>query len=363
MKIFFLADTSSVHTKKWVNHFVQKGAEVTCFSFSSEALEGCRHIVIDEQLRDTVSSTTALWKKARYLRNMRNIRRIVNSEKPDILHAHFASSYGLIGNLCRYHPFVISAWGSDVFDFPRRSLVSKLVLRSNLSRADAVCSTSHAMARHLKHFTTSKITITPFGVDTDLFRPIRRKSKGTVVGTVKTLDTVYGIDVLIKAFSLICQKHQDVRLLIVGDGPKKQEYMQLTRRLGLTARVDFRGPAPNGEIPSFLNMMTVFVALSHRESFGVSLVEALSCGVPAVVSGIEGLAEIVDGQEVGFCVDPGNHNQAAQKIDQLLSDQKLRQRMSVKARNLVLKKYDWMKTARIMESLYIDLTKKRPTPG
>jgi glycosyltransferase involved in cell wall biosynthesis len=355
MKIIYLADTASIHTRKWVKYFIDEGAEVICISFSDVQLPGTRHYTIDAKF-DPKLPGSKLWQKINYLKNFLKIRKIVHSEKPDILHAHYASSYGLLGSLCNYHPFIISLWGSDIYQFPRKSIITKKILEANLKKADVICSTSQIMAREAALYTDKKVYVTPFGVDTQIFSPPEKPAGEIIIGTVKGLEAIYGIDILIKAFKIISEKFPAVKLRIVGTGSKEDEYKSLVQTLELSDKVEFTGKISHQEVPAYLKEFYLFIALSYSESFGVAVVEALSCGIPAIVSDIGGLSEVVLNNENGFCVTPGSPEAAAAAIEKLLNDPDLYKKFSENARQHVLDNYDWTENAGRMREIYLDLT-------
>ena len=98
----------------------------------------------------------------------------------------------------------MSVWGSDVYDFPKVSFLHRCILKYTLKKADKILSTSHVMALETHQYTPKEIEITPFGVNTDLFKKIPVHRDDTyIIGNVKTLLPKYGIDVLIKAFQLV----------------------------------------------------------------------------------------------------------------------------------------------------------------
>src|SRR5690606_14690363 len=113
-----------------------------------------------------------------------------------ILHAHYATSYGLIGALSGFKPFVLSVWGADVYDFPRRSKLHKKLFQYNLKKADLILSTSEIMRNELKKYTAKEVLVTPFGVDTSVFckKDIAEKDNSVInIGTIKSLEEKYGI--------------------------------------------------------------------------------------------------------------------------------------------------------------------------
>lgn len=335
---------------------------MTCVSFSDQSLPGTTHLTIDEILKDKVSPSFPVWKKISYLRRIWKIRKFVHEQRPDIFHAHYASSYGLLGRLCNYHPFVISVWGSDVYEFPRKSWLTRGILKSNLGSADRICSTSHAMARETQRYTNKNILVTPFGIDIKEFKTIKRpKGNNRIIGTIKGLENKYGIDTLIKAFSLIHYRFPDVKLRIIGSGPGKRDYVELANRLGLSQEVEFKERISHEQVPTHLNEFDIFIALSRNESFGVAVVEAMGCGVPVVVSNVGGLPEVVTNEINGFCVEPDSPADAAAKIETLLNDDELRARFSKNGRNHVLEKYDWTQNATLMKRIYMDLIDEAST--
>ncbi len=131
MKILLLADPSSIHVIKWANSLSKKGIKLSLFGFSSfEKSVYDSNISINslniESYKITNSNTN--FHKTKYLMSIIHLKKVLKSFKPDLVHAHYASSYGLIGRIIDFHPYFISVWGSDVFEFPKRSFLSKRVL-------------------------------------------------------------------------------------------------------------------------------------------------------------------------------------------------------------------------------------------
>lgn len=353
MKIIYLADTNNIHTQKWVNHFLKKGHEIICISLSNKQIKGTRHISI--MGKENISHSS-LFYKLLYLKKLKFIKDFIHKEKPDILHAHYASSYGLIGGLCNYHPFIISLWGSDIFEFPRKNIITKKIIEFNLYRADIICSTSHIMAKEGNKYTKKNIFITPFGVNINLFKPMpeimNKKVDEFVIGTVKSLESIYGIDILIKAFKIFSDKYNNTKLVIVGDGTKKINYISLVKELNLDEKVEFIGRVTNSEVPRYLNTFDLYCALSIEESFGVSAIEAMSCSIPVLLSNVSGFSEIVSNNENGFLVEPKNYEETALLFEKLYNNRSELVKISEKSRDFILNNYDWENNAKIMENIY-----------
>jgi len=366
-KILFLSDGSSVHTKRWVNSTVEKGNSVHLFSLTPvNAADYPEHgfTFTDFALQKRVGG----FSKLRYLKVLPELKKVVREFKPDIMHAHFATSYGLLGSLCGFHPFILSVWGSDVFDFPQKSFLHKAVLKHNLKSADKILSTSNVMAVETKKYTDKDIEVTPFGINTEIFKPekINRadstpfSENDIVVGTIKWLEKIYGIDYLIRAFSIVLYRHPELplKLLIVGDGSERRNLETLANELGLGERVYFAGRVDYSKVPYFNNVMDVYSALSLYDSFGVAIVEAESCGKPVVVSNVGGLPEVVEDGVTGFVVEKTNSEAAAEKLEQLVLDPELRNKMGKAGRERVLKLYDWNENVTQMMEIYNKINNK-----
>jgi glycosyltransferase involved in cell wall biosynthesis len=348
-RICLLANLAAPHSVRWANHFHRKGYEVHVFSVGEGhgVLEGL-HV---HRLRERLPF------KLDYFREVRRVREVVEGIRPALVHAHYASGYGTLGRLVGFRPYIVSVWGSDIYEFPRRSPVHRWLLRRNLEAADYLCSTSRDMAQETRKYTPKPILITPFGVDCELFSPTstpRTKEGELVVGTIRSMEKSYGIDILLRAFKLLTDRHPDspCKLLIVGGGTLEKEYKRLAQRLGLGARAHFAGPVPHDRVPEYLRSFSVFAALSIWESFGVAVLEASSCGIPVVVTNVGGLPEVVVDGETGIVVPPNDELAAANALERLLVTPSLRERMGKEGQNWVQRSYRWDETARVMEDLY-----------
>ncbi|MGK9126738.1 glycosyltransferase [Olivibacter sp. SA151] len=359
MKVLILSDGNSVHTIKWVKALAEKGVKVGLWSISSpkkDVYKNVPNLVIGSA--NVESSRKNFFKKIKYLSAYFSLRKFVAEFQPNIVHAHYASSYGLLGTILDFHPFVISVWGADVYEFPYKNVIFDKIIRRNLRCADIVLSTSKVMAEQTKKFTDKHIMVTPFGVDTNFFKKYDQviNRSDFCIGTVKTLEKKYGIEYLIKAFHLLKTKYPDrnLKLLVVGGGSLLNSLKQLTVDLKIKEDCEFVGPVPFEEVPYYHNLMDISACLSisDSESFGVSAVEAAACERPVVVSDVAGLAEVVVNEETGLIVPRKNFKAAAKAFERLLIDQQLREELGKGGRIRVQKHYSWLKNVQQMINIY-----------
>ena len=313
-----------------------------------------------------ISPSASWYAKIGYLFHLNAARKLVQHLSPDILHAHWATSYGLMGAFANWHPFIVSTWGSDVFDFPKKSIWHKRMLEFALRKADEVTATSRMLAEETKQYmgTGKPVHTIPFGVDVDRFHPRESERRERItVGIVKKLEKKYGIEYLIQAFAKITASHPEARLLIVGDGSEEMALRGLTRDLGVEEDVVFAGFTKNDRVPHYLHQMDVFVVPSvmSSETFGVAAVEAAACGLPVIASDIGGLPEVVVDGETGFLVPPRAPDAIAEKLLLLVENLPLRRKMGEEARKFVERNYIWEKNAGKMERLYLSAVENRST--
>jgi glycosyltransferase involved in cell wall biosynthesis len=358
MKVALLAIRSSIHTVRWANSLAERGYDVTVIS----SQEGG-----DPLHPDVREHTLSIPAPFGYFLNVFELRALLRRLQPDLLHAHFASGYGTLGNLSGYHPYLLSVWGSDVYEFPTRSPIHRWLLQSNLRAADHVCSTSEVMVEQTRSVCEGlgPISVTPFGVDVETFAPEPEDEDAQRVirvGTVKTLAEKYGIDVLIDAAAKVRDALQEsgdaeakrLRLLIVGGGPQEREMKQRVRDRGLEEMTTFTGQVPHHDVPQYLNQLDVYVAASREdsESFGVAILEASACGCPVVVSNVGGLPEVVDDGRTGLVVRREDPAATAEAILRLVRDSELRASMGEAGRSWVQNRYSWDVCVDRMEAVY-----------
>lgn len=356
MKVLILAPSKSIHTHKWALFYKDKGIDVKVVTFSDHFSEENAKEV------DTITLPKLLPGKLSYISSVFALKKVLKQFQPDILHAHYVSSYGFVGALANYKPFYVSVWGRDIFQFPQQGSVNRKIVEYTLGKADVICSTSHIMAKETNKYSKKKIFVTPFGVDMNKFKPLpdEKTNDKITIGTVKALSDKYGIRDLINAFATINTKFSNSELLIVGDGPQKSEYEQLTRELKIDNVTTFTGRVPNDKVPEYINKMDVFGVPSTEdsESFGVAAVESMACGVPVVVSNVGGLPEVVLEGKTGYVVPKENPEELAKAIFSLIENKEKSIEMGLAGIEHVKANYNWIDNANGMLDLYAQTLKE-----
>ncbi len=158
MKILLLADVTSAHTQKWVESLdAVPNLELGLFTLTQPVVGGYTSRLQKTTIFSALSfAGTGLFlggllPKIQYLKVIPYLKKVIKTFEPDILHAHYATSYGLLGALSGKHPFMLSVWGSDIYDFPNEGFLNKYIIKYNLKKADVIGSTSWVMKKKLKN--------------------------------------------------------------------------------------------------------------------------------------------------------------------------------------------------------------------
>lgn len=346
MRICFLAPGNSVHTQRWVEYMMDKGHDVHLITLHKGDIPGAKIYYLPSRGKWT------------YLFFLSKIRFLIRTICPDVLHAHYASSYGFLGACSGFHPFVVSVWGWDVVNFPENSFLHKLLIKYTLQKADKITATSRMLTSTTINLASvaEKISVIPFGVDIVLFHPRTKplEEKTVNIGVVKTLHAKYGIEYLIRAFALVEKKFKDVNLMIVGGGPLRKNLQRLANKLGCAKKIDFIGEISHSQVPEYLKKTDIFVvpSIDKSESFGVAAVEASACGIPVIASNIGGLPEVVLHKKTGFLTPPKDHYLLAEAIVKLIENPDLRKKFGEEGRKFVSEHYDWRENCQRMHNLY-----------
>ncbi|MBN2814899.1 MAG: glycosyltransferase [Bacteroidales bacterium] len=351
MKIFILAPGHSPHTRKWIKGITAQKHEVILYSFTAFSKKNYNNIEnftgYSLGLSKDIGFSKGIVKKLCYFFALPRIKHLIKKHKPDILHAHYLSSYGLIGALINFKRYAISVWGTDIFEFAKKNTIQRKIIQYALSKARVVFSTSEIMKHEISKYTNKTIQVIPFGIDTELFipHPKIREKKEFIIGTIKALKEIYGISYLIKAFSILVNEYKipALKLIIAGQGPEKDNYIKLARELKIENKIEFPGFIDPRDVPDVLATFDIFVAVSLRESFGVAVIEASACELPVVVSNVDGLPEVVINNETGLLVPPMNPKETADALQSLINNKSKREMMGRNGRKFVLARYKFDK--------------------
>lgn len=170
--------------------------------------------------------------------------------------------------------------------------------------------------------------------------------------SVGRLSTQKAYNVLLRAFKLVLKEKPFLRLTIVGDGPERKNLLALSNQLGIYEKVYFAGWVAD-PVNILMKKNFVYVCSSEFEGLPIAVLEAMAAGLPVISTNITGITTIIKDNETGFLVSPGDPQQLAQKIGQILDDDILRIRVARRGQQYIHDNYDIATTVRQYEALYM----------
>ena len=246
--------------------------------------------------------------------------------KPDVIHAHVFTAgvpAVMLGKLYRIPVVITERW--SVFPRGLLSRTQRMKARFALKRASVVLTVSTALREAIESYGIhNDFRIMQNGVNTEVFYPLsptetraleRKKRLLLVAG----LTPVKGVPYLLEALREVRETRQDFVLDIVGDGPNRQEYEELSERLGLDTAVTFHGQKPKEEVADFMRNCDFYVQSSLWENLANVLMEAAACGKPVIATDVGGTREIVD-SENGVLVPPDDAKALRDAVEYMLDN-------------------------------------------
>jgi phosphatidylinositol alpha-mannosyltransferase len=289
----------------------------------------------------------------------RDLRDLFQREGTEIVHVHG----GLNPTLGLVAPVAAADLGLPVVAtfhswFSRSALcrVFRPLLQRQLDRyAAAVAVSQPVIEAHSRYF-DADWEIIPNGVDTELFQP--SSSDAPLAADVSRgdpallflgrLDPRNGLDTVLAAMPRILERQAGARLTVAGDGPLRPLYQRLARPLG--PAVTFIGRV-NGDRPEHYGSADLYLCPTTKASFGITLLEAMACGTPMVVSDIIGFRELVDGGQEAVLVPKDSPAVWADTVLELHGDPDRLQEMSTAGRRKA-EAYAWPRIAERVMGVY-----------
>jgi len=163
-----------------------------------------------------------------------------------------------------------------------------------------------------------------------------------VVITVSRLVVKNGIEYLIESLNYLSENlKKKIFLIIIGSGPLEKKLKSKVKKLGLREKVLFLGNVANTEVPQYLNISDVFIRPSISEGLGNAFLEAMAVGVPVIGTPVGGIPDFLKNGETGLFCKVADPKSIAEKMELLLNDEKLQQKLIQNGRKLVEEKYNW----------------------
>lgn len=289
---------------------------------------------------------------------LRPLLRELIALRPDVVHTHNARPHqlGAVARALGQAPVLIHTKHGRNTPNAWRSVLANRMASWFTDALVTVSENAASVARDIERVAPSKITVLRNGVDTQLFRPSAEIGKGQAPRAicVARLDPVKDHGTLLYATRRIADALPDLHLDLVGDGPSRQEIERLTSDLLLTDKVALLGA--RDDVQSLLSRAAVFLMTSTSEGISLTILEAMACGLPVVVTDVGGNREVVMHGETGLLVPPRDPVALAEAALTLLRDPSRRMAMGKAGRQRAEALFDVRTMVASYERLYLEKT-------
>lgn len=357
MKIAYVCSGITVDERRFLNKMVERGHKPYLISFwNSEVnfkMEGVEFYHYRPQFMSKI-------KKIIFL------RRLFKKIQPDVVHTGFLQTHGFIGAFVRDFPVLSMPMGSDVLILPQKSLYNKIVAKFVLKNADMITCDCELVKRKIIEMTgydPQKIIIIPCGTDLNIFHPKDSNIRQTlgwennrILIMTRQFEPVYGIEYFIKALPSITKEYPEVRVILVGKGSLEMEIKKQIATLGLKDYVHFAGFVNDNTMAEYLNAADIYVSTSLSDGTSISLLEAMACQLPVVVSDAPANREWIEDGINGFIVPRKDSCFLANRLTELLSNPLLCQRMGNRNYDIAQERANWDRNFSKLERTYRKLT-------
>ncbi len=299
---------------------------------------------------------------------------------PDVIHSHTPLSVGweailgakllrtgLVGTHHTFYDHYLKHLKAD-YDWAKK-LSWKYTL-AYYNCCDLILSPSQSLADALQEKGIKKpIEVLKNSIRTDFFVPVKDLATKTRLKKefgINSKSLVYmgrisyekSIDQLIRAFALASSKNPQIELVIIGDGPERKSLESLTKNLGVEDKIIFTGTLRGEELVRGLQANDIFITASKTENMPLSVLEAMSAGLPIIAVSEKGLKEIVNNKINGFLVPADDTEAMAKKIIELISDDNLLKQFSAASRATAEAEYSPESISSSLEKHYQKIIKK-----
>ncbi|KAI5170473.1 phosphatidylinositol N-acetylglucosaminyltransferase subunit A [Pancytospora epiphaga] len=288
-------------------------------------------------------------------------KEIFEMHKIDIVHGHQSMSTMCMESIYHANHLKIKTVLTDhsVFEFGKfeRIICDALgvLICKNLDRVICVSNIAKINTETRTGIPGGNVEVIPNGIDPKYFYPKEKKTRDSKVRVLFCARLVFrkGIDLLVGALPLIC-KNKNIEILIVGDGPKKDDIMQIIDEAELQGQVKVVGEMNYKNVPDIMRDSDIFLNTSLTETFCTSILEAASCGLLVVSTNVGGIHEVLDEGMIYFC-EPSPEDITEQIFNAAAN---LERHDPKRNYQKILEKYNWKMIAEQTLKVYDGIEKK-----
>jgi len=272
-----LGDANSVHLRRWALAMQDRGFRVSVVTARPQPMVGVVQRVLP-----------AVQRSSDWLFRVGAMRRALAELSPDLVHAHYVTSYGFLGARCARRPLVMTAWGSDLLVTPRRHAALRWLTGWTLRQADLITGDSLDLVTAAEAYGLRRpAALVHWGADLERFAPVAWAARAPFeMVSLRAWEANYRIPVIMGAVARLHRESPDrpIRLHLLGGGPDEAALRARADALGLGEVAIFHGRLDDAGMAEVLARCKVSVSVPASDATSVSVLESMAAGVPVVAS-------------------------------------------------------------------------------
>ncbi len=357
--LLYLSHQYTPHDRRFLRAFREADMDVSFLCWEEQALEK-RSLPDGVRLMQWPSSSGPKKMPRTLLGRIAALRILRQEWSIDVVIAGPVQTGTLAAAMVFRCPVMAMSWGSDMLvtadtNLRNRFLTSLALRRSSAAICDCQAVQSALIRYSRRRLRENDIIALPWGIDLDEFRPrdvgpeARQQlgwSSGKVIISTRSWESLYAVDTLVKAIALLRARDEDVRLILLGDGSQAPLIRRLVEEHQLSSRVSMPGRVSNEQTADYFCMSDLYVSTAPSDGTSISMLEAMACGLPVIVSEGYGNVEWVSPGTNGWLVPPKDPERLADMITRALEDGGRCQAIGATNRDLVCARADWSRNKR-----------------
>ncbi|WP_159656083.1 glycosyltransferase [Vibrio atypicus] len=345
MKLLVLGDLASVHMKRWTD-CLDSSYETFAFTFAESNVTS----ILDSNV---YFYSSIFHKKSWCVTAIRQLITFFDRVKPDVVHVHYASSYGLLASFLKTNRKVLSAWGSDI-NYCERSVLRRLLMRYTLSSYPIVNCASKALAARAEAISTHpSYEVFQYGIDTSIsVKPIQHDVASPIFIINRGFLDIYRVDYVVREFDQYLTNGGKGTLLVYGYGKQTDEerVREAIKSCDNRHSILFKGKVEHSVLFEFMRNAQYYISIPTTDGAPLALYEAMHIGLYPVVSDIESNRETFSEGYAEFLSDDRKASLA------VILERLVKYGVETKAieanRTIVQQKYNYQKNTSRMKRIY-----------
>jgi len=305
----------------------------------------------------------------------KKVWKIIKNENVDIVNAHLIKPYSIAGlmNIFLRKKLIFSYHGLFIrndYNTKIEQAVYKIahyiiiifnkvfVLTPSIKSIEILTNETRSFKNINYYYQGKALYSVTDATDDDLIRELEEyKSKYIILGYVGRLNREKNVKLCLSVFEKVCEMNHNVSLLIFGDGEEMEHLVEYVKSKNLEHKVRFFGYVKN--VSLYMNYFDILILTSKREGMPIVLWEAMDNALPILSTNVGGIPEIVKVEKCGYTFDENNLDDGIKKLNQLISDSKLRKEMGLNGKEAIETKYTLENFKNFFENYYTELVNEK----